>query len=235
MTVLALEFRGVRETADFGFLDEVTRVDPISGHGGAPLTVRAQAEQLARDRVGLVLAYCSCAALGAHVAELARARLVLIDPDAVARDSVWRDFARLCSAIGAHPPATAAQDDWETVFSTVREDLAQANGGDDLAYEMVDDLFARYRAWLRFLAASASAPPAAPAGEVTVIAGRPLPDLGLLLRDPARARLTRVSPSGSTLAWPAVRERLRREVSRPWTGDSGPADGRAASAREQAR
>jgi hypothetical protein len=209
MTVLALEFRGVREAADFGFLAGVRRVDPIGGHVAAALTIRQQAEQLADQRLDLVLAYCSCAALGAHVAELSAAGLVLIDPDVVTHAAVKQDFTHLCSLLGAVPDG-----DWDSAFASVRDDLAEAHGGDDQAYEMVDDLFDRYRAWLRFLDASASAQTATPPGEITVIAGKPLPELGKLVGDSTRVRITRVAADAGTLASPLVREQLAVEVGR---------------------
>jgi hypothetical protein len=209
VTVLALEFRGVRENADFGFLDGVTRVDPIAGHTAGPLTVRRQAEQLASTAVDLVLAYCSCAAVGAHVAALSGARLVLIDPDVVTHAAVRRDFEHLCASLGANPGGS-----WEDAFASVRDDLAAVHGSDEEAYEMVDDIIDRYLAWLRFLDASVRAPVAELSGEVEVIAGRPLPDLGKLLGDPGRAAVTTVVPRAGTLGSAEVRQRLAREVGR---------------------
>ncbi len=210
MTVLALEFRAVRETADFGFLATefpLNRLDPIGRHVAGPLTVRRQAAELAAGKPGTVLAYCSCAALGAHIAELSGADLVLIDADAVTPEAVRRDVTAVCASLGA-PPA----DDVEIAFAAVRDELAAVHGADDQAFEMVDELFGRYRAWLRFLAAAAAAEPAAPAGEVTVIAGKRLPALENLLADPDRARVRRFTPEQGTLESPEVRAFLRNHL-----------------------
>jgi hypothetical protein len=215
VTALALEFRAVRETADFGFLAKeflLRRVDPISAHTDVPRTVRQQAADLASEPLDIVFAYCSCAALGAHVAELSGARLVLIDADVVTPEAIRRDVRRLCESLGA-----PHSKDPETAFAAVRNDLATLHGGDEQAYEMVDELFGRYRAWLRFLTAAATAEPATPTGGITVIAGKPLPDLGKLLVEPARVELFLVTPESATLESPEVRAHLRDHLTPGWS------------------
>lgn len=211
MTTLALEFRTGRETGDFSFLaDEfpLRRIDPISGHTDAVLTLGQQAEELAADSVDMVLAYCACAALGAHVAALSGAPLILIDADVVTPEAIRRDTAALCTWLNAPP-----SEDPEAAFAHARDDLAALQGGDEMAYGIVDELFARYRAWLRFLAASAAAPPAAVASQITAIAGKPLPDLGILLVDPTRVELHPVASDSATLESPDVRSLLRGRLS----------------------
>jgi hypothetical protein len=220
--VLAFEFYGVSESADFAFLDElaatgrVRRVDPVNDHLETQLSLAAQARvhvQALPTPPALVIAYCSCAALGAHVAALCEARLLLVDPDAVTDQGVRREFELLCRRLGAEPPsAQEHQRQWELAFAASREPLAKLYGGDWKAFEMVDDLFDRYRAWLRFMDACATAGPAAPKNAVTVIARKPLTDLAALLAQPEDIRLRRVESDSATLDAPEIQELVLAEV-----------------------
>jgi hypothetical protein len=224
--VLAFEFHGVSETADFAFLagptraGRVRRVDPVNDHLEAQLSVVAQARLHVRalpTPPELVIAYCSCAALGAHVATLCEARLLLVDPDAMTDEAVRREFELLCRRLGTEPPgAESAADEpqrqWEQALAASRERLAEVHGGDRQAFEMVDDLFDRYRAWLRFIDACATAAPAAPKNAVTVIARKPLTDLAALLARPEDVRLRRVESDLSTLDAPQIQELVLAEV-----------------------
>jgi hypothetical protein len=220
--VLAFEFYGVSESADFAFLDELTatgrvcRVDPVNDHLETQLSLAAQARAHVRalpTSPGLVIAYCSCAALGAHVAALCEARLLLVDPDAVTCQGVRREFELLCRRLGAEPPSTQEhQREWELAFAASREPLAKLHGGDRKAFEMVDDVFDRYRAWLRFMDACATAAPAAPKNAVTVIARKPLTDLAALLAQPDKIRLRRVESESATLDAPEIQELVLAEV-----------------------
>lgn len=224
--VLAFEFHGVRETADFAFLAEQTRagrvrrVDPVNDHLEAQLSLMAQARLNVRALPAppeLVVAYCSCAALGAHVAALCEARLLLVDPDAMTDDAVRQEFEVLCRRLGTEPPAAESaaeepQRQWEQALAASRGRLAAVHGGDREAFEMVDDLFDRYRAWLRFIDACATAAPAAPKKAVTVIVRRPLTDLAALLARPEDVRLRRVESGSATLDAPQIQELVLAEV-----------------------
>jgi hypothetical protein len=222
--VLAFEFYGVSESADFAFLDELTaagrvrRVDPVNDHLEAQLSLAAQARlhvQALPTPPELVIAYCSCAALGAHVAALCEARLLLVDPDAVTDQAVRREFELLCRRLGTEPPsAEEPQRQWELALAASRGRLAEVYGGDRKAFEMVDDLFDRYRAWLRFIDACATAAPAAPKKEVTVIARKPLTDLAALLAQPEDIRLRRVESDSdsATLDAPQIQDLVLAEV-----------------------
>ncbi len=223
--VLALEFHAVRRTADFSFLREPERagclvqVDPLEDHLAGRLSLERQSHLLLeRLRVppSLVLAYCGCAALAAHTAALCDASLILVDPDVVDQEVMHRDFLQLCATLNFDPATIdgAARNDWlaqwETVLVVTRDRLATEYGGDSEAYEMVDDLFDRYRSWARFLGASLSPAPADPEGEVTVISGRPLPNLDALLARPEGVFLHQVAPGADTLSLPDVQDLLRR-------------------------
>lgn len=218
-SVVALEFLGVGETADFAFLDRehtgarLTRVDPISQHAAAPLTLAEQASQLAAqqpEHVDLVLAYCGTAALGLHLAGLTGADVLLVDPYPITEEDLHRDFTKLCTGMGvdadtlADATRDADLDRWEALLLSRRDAMAEQQGGDELAYEMVDDLFDRYRAWLRFLFANVASVPAEPRGEVVGITARPSLALDLLLTDPLRVQLHRVNPEGGLLESPVI-------------------------------
>jgi hypothetical protein len=230
--VLAFEFYGVTESADFAFLDEMTaagrvrRVDPINDHLKTQLSLAAQARVHVRalpTPPELVIAYCSCAALGAHVAALCQARLLLVDPDAVTGQAVRREFELMCQRLGTEPPpAEEQQRQWELAFTASRVPLAELYGGNRKAFEMVDDLFDRYRAWLRFIDACATAAPAAPKNVVTVIARKPLTDLAALLAKPEDIRLRRVESASATLDAPQIQELVLAEVRATGSEGEGP-------------
>lgn len=222
--VLALEFRAVRKTADFSFLREPARagrllqVDPLEDHLVEGLSVERQAHLLL-ERLpvppSLILAYCGCAALAARTAALCDAELILVDPDVVDPDVMHRDYLLLCATLNFEPATidSAARTgwlaQWETVLAAARDRLAADYGGGPEAYEMVDDLFDRYRSWARFLEASRSPVPADPAGVVTVISGGPLPVLEALLAKPERVCLHQVPPGADTLSLPDVQDLVR--------------------------
>lgn len=228
-TVLALEFHAVRRTADFGFLRDaegasgLVRVDPLDDHLAERLSL-ARHTHLLLERLpvppSLVLAYCGCAALAAHVAARCGAALLLVDPDVVDTDVMHRDFLQLCATLEFDPAAvdttggTGWLARWEAVLTATRDQVAGRYGGDRQAYEMVDDLFDRYRAWARFLEAAKAPDPADPDGEVTVISGGPRQDLGALLARPERAERHEVTPDTDTLGRPDVQDLVRTAVAR---------------------
>jgi hypothetical protein len=218
-SVLALEFRGIGDTADFAFLTgehmpaRVTRVDPIFQHAAKPMTLAEQARHLVAQeltRPDLILAYCGTAALGLHVADLAGADTLLVDPYPITEADLYSDFTHLCTGIGFDPVTVAeATGDadlavWEAFLLTRRDAMARQHGGDEQAYEMVDDLFDRYRAWLRFLFANVASGPADPSGEIVAITARQSLELGPMLVDPRRARVHRISHDGGLLESPLV-------------------------------
>lgn len=224
-TVLALEFHAVRRAADFSFLREtasasrLVRVDPLDDHLADRLSVERHSHLLLeRLRVppSLVLAYCGCAALAAHVAAHCGAALLLVDPDVVDPDVMHRDFLQLCATLDFDPATVDATvrtgwlARWEAVLTATRDRVAGEYGGDPQAYEMVDDLFDRYRAWARFLEASLTPVPADPDGEITVISRRPPQNLGALLARPERAGLHQVTPDADTLGLPDVQDLVRK-------------------------
>jgi hypothetical protein len=226
-TVLALEFHAVRSTADFGFLRDadgasgLVRVDPLDDHLAERLSL-ARHTHLLLERLpappALVLAYCGCAALAAHVAAHSGADLLLVDPDIVDTEVMHRDFLQLCATLEFDPATvdttTGWLARWEAVLTATRDQVAGRYGGDQQAYEMVDDLFDRYRAWARFLEAAKAPGPADPDGAVTVISGRPGQDLGALLARPERAERHRVTPDADTLGLPDVQDLVRTAVAR---------------------
>lgn len=229
-SVLALEFRAVPNAADFGFLSrdvgaaELICVDPLEHHVETPLTLIEQAHLLARrlsaPPLRLVITHCGTAALGLHVAVRTGAASLLLDPYPVTVQDMHRDFVRLCTSLGLDSATVGAADEkpdlarWEAALLTCRTSLADVQGGDDEAYEIVDDLLDRYRAWLRFLHASAKAEPVAPAGEVTVVTAKDLAPLGELLAGPARPRVHVVEEVSQTPNSPAVQALVSAAVDR---------------------
>jgi hypothetical protein len=226
-SVLALEFRGVGDTADFSFLARengsarLVRVDPIVHHVAAPLTVAEQARLLVERQQcppDLVLAYCGAAALGLHVADLTGATALLVDPYPITERDLRRDFARLCASMdidpGALDEAIRSVDlaRWDAVLLTRRDSMAQEHGGDEEAYEAVDGLFDRYRAWLSFLFASAASKPASPKGAVVAITAQTSLALAPLLVDPPRTVVHRVTHRGALLDSPLVRRLILAAV-----------------------
>jgi hypothetical protein len=224
--VLALEFRGVSDTADFGFLARagaasLYRVDPLVSHISRQLPLREQARDIAEElpeSPRLIIAYCATAALGAHIAEMADAPLLLIDPYPVTAQDILRDLDELCRTLGcetASSPASAASPDmtaWELALHDSRDRLAARFGSDGIAYDMADDLLDRYRAWLRFLSASMEAGLASPRGGVAVITGKFPSLMDALLTEPAKVRIFQALPSGGTLDSPEVRALLLSAV-----------------------
>ncbi|MFI1934334.1 hypothetical protein [Streptomyces sp. NPDC020330] len=246
-TVLALEFRGVGDRADFGFLTrevdgvDLTRVDPLVHHVEQPLGLAEQASLLAEalpNAPALVLAYCGTAALALHVAELTGAPSLLVDPYPVTADDMRRDFIGLCESTGVDPTGLvdpAADPDparWAKELYRARDAMAAPHGGDDVAYELVDDMLDRYRAWLRFLQASRSAAPAAPGGAVTAITARPDPRLGLLLVDSGVAQVHRVEGGTGILDSPEVRGLLAAAVERHRPASDAPGEPAAVDFRD---
>ncbi|MGW2317439.1 hypothetical protein [Streptomyces sp. NPDC001680] len=227
-TVLALEFRGVGDRADFGFLArasttaEIVRVDPLVHHVDRPLTLTEHARLLAARlprSPALVLSYCGTAALALHVAELTGSPSVLVDPYPVTSDDMRRDFTQLCASTGADSGAAdpAAEPDpaaWAAELWRARDDMAAVHGGDEVAYELVDDMLDRYRSWLRFLDASRTAGPAAPGSPVTAITARAEPRLDLLLAHGLDAEVHRVGDPTALLDSPVVRDLLSTLVDR---------------------
>ncbi|WP_097870597.1 hypothetical protein [Streptomyces sp. rh34] len=221
-TVLALEFRGMGETTgDFGFLAQqpgsapLVRIDPLVHHLTRPLELQEQAELVLRDApapVAMVLTYCGTAALGLRVAALADAPVVLVDPYLVTDRDVHRDFARLCVSAGIGPPEAGGFDlpRWEALLLSSRDAMAETHGGDELAYELVDDLLARYRAWLRFLRASLEAVgPVAASRTVTVLTARTAEHWAPLLPVCVEPRLHRVPGDRGILDTPEARALLK--------------------------
>ena len=211
--VIALEFRGVGDTADFGFLNKeagavgLVRLDPLVDHIAAPLNIDKQARLIAErfpELPRLVLAYCGTAALALHVAALTEAATVLVDPYQVTAEDLHRDFARMCRSLAVEPPDRAPAPDlgeWEALVLTARDAMAGEHGGDEEAYEFVDDLFDRYRGWLRFLFASVDAGPVgprAPITAVTAVTAKPPSSLGELVTEPGRVRTHRVVTAADT-------------------------------------
>lgn len=195
--VLALEFHGVGNLADFGFLAEsvgqrLIRLDPLADQADRVLPL-AEHARVVCDRLPVppesVIAYCSAALLGGYIAQANGAKLILVDPDPVDPSYVRAEFDVICHTLGCEPGAAGPQpagsvEWWEATLLQGRDRLRADYGGDEEATELLDDLLDRYRAWLRFLAASAMAGPATtPSGQVTVLAGRPTPPLAGLLAD----------------------------------------------------
>lgn len=234
-SVLALEFRGVGDTADFSFLTRgyapalITRVDPISQHIEKPLTLAGQAGQLVAQQPrhpDIVLAYCGTAALGLHIAALIDADTLLVDPYPITDADLFRDFTNLCTGMGFDPEALAAVtreanlESWEAFLLTRRDIMAAEHGGDGEAYELVDDLFDRYRSWLRFLFANAASAPAEPRGEILAITARLSVALEPMLADPSRAQVRRVNyEEGGLLESPVIQDVVSIALS--WNGMSG--------------
>jgi len=223
---LALEFNGVRETADFGFLAQATpatslyRVDPLQDNVNTQVTTEEHADLLL-DRLpeapATVLAYCSCSLLGAHVAARSGACLVLVDPDVIEKSDVTQAFLNVSTALGHGHAAgqdPADHEQWEKAFAAARQDLAAAQGGDDIAFELVDELFGHYRSWLRFLDACSTCKPAETDTEVVVLTAKPVPDLRAITVDQSRTRVNRFTLDGVTLDAPQVQRFLLDEVAK---------------------
>jgi hypothetical protein len=92
--------------------------------------------------------------------------------------------------------------------------MAAGQGGDEEAYELVDDLLDRYRSWLRFLHASAATAPLRPRGAVSVITTKPLVSLRPLLDDAVRPRWHRIQDDSATLDSVEVRALVTAAVQR---------------------
>lgn len=231
-SVVALEFRGVGDTADFGFLSReggaarLTRIDPLIHHIDRPRSLAEQAELIVTrlaEPPALVLAYCGTAAIGLHIAALTGAPSLLVDPYPITAEDMHRDVGHLCRSMGIDPALLGepgAQPDlarWEDVLLTARDGMAEIHGGDEEAYELVDDLLDRYRAWLRFLQASTDSGPVSPSGAVTVVTARPPDVLEPLLTAPHTARAYPVPPLAEgrgVLDSPEVRALLSTAVQR---------------------
>jgi hypothetical protein len=225
-SVLALEFRAVPDAVDFGALGpavgaaELVRVDPLEHHVDKPLTVDEQAGLLAEHvpaPLRLVVTYCGTAGLGLHVAARTGAAALLIDPYPVTAQDIHADFARLCASLGLAAYTAGDEPDlarWEGLLLTSRTTLAEVHGGDEEAYEIVDDLLDRYRAWLRFLQASMVASPVAPVGEVTVVTTKRTPPLEKLLATSSPARVHTVGEGADNPGSPEVRALVSAAVDR---------------------
>ncbi|MFG2736441.1 hypothetical protein N0X72_00720 [Streptomyces carpaticus] len=230
MAVLALEFPAAGAHSDFAFLGSavpapVSRVDPLLGHTGPPRSLGEQAEGLLADLPAppaLVLAYCAAAALGLRVGAAAGAPVVLVDPDPVVDSYLRAEFAAMYRTLGGDPeriPGSTGPPDaelsparLEALLFGQREELAEEYGGDAEAAELVDDLLLRYRSWLRFLAASSRQPPVRHTA-VTIVSGKPLPAMSVLLVTPEAATSVPVEAGGApTLAVPEARHLIARLV-----------------------
>lgn len=228
-SVLALEFRGVGDTADFGFLAadagevELSRIDPLVHHIERPLTLSEQARLIVGTfsrTPGLVLAYCGTSALALHIAALTDAPALLVDPYPITAEDMHRDVGKLCAAMDVDPALLGdpgAEPDlarWEAALLTARDSMAGVHGGDEEAYELVDDVLDRYRAWLRFLRAGVEAGPVSTSGEVTVVTARPAEVLVPLLTAPHAVSTHRLADGAGVLDAPEVRALLSAAVHR---------------------
>jgi hypothetical protein len=221
LPVIALEFRGIGDPSNFGFLAGapglagLRRLDPLTGQAGGYRDLDEQAKILIEELPSepAVVAHCGSAALGAHIAARTSADLVLVDPYPTTAALAFRDFQKLCERIGCEPgPGDSTLAEREARLTGMRTELSVPFGGDEEALDMVDDLLERYCAWLRFLEASVVAPAAAPHGPVTVIAGKPLSPLAPLLVEPGQAAVTRLATDADTLQSAAVRTLLTTTV-----------------------
>jgi hypothetical protein len=221
-SILALDFTGIGAAQSFKAVladapaDRVRRVDPVRGHLDGRPTLAEQADGIRRagDPPDFVLGYCTAALLAATVAESYRRshgiepQVVLYDPDPVNPDYLEREFAVLFETLGGEPAQVPggpdALDRFEDALGTRRPALLREYDEDP---GVVDYLLARHRAWLRFLAASASGTAAALEGQVSVLTGRPAVDLAPIVSRPERHRTRRFdAPEGGLLVHPAVRE-----------------------------
>ncbi|MFE4612671.1 hypothetical protein ACFRK5_30685 [Streptomyces niveus] len=229
--VLALEFRGVGDTADFGFLGRegrtvgLTRVDPLVHHIGGLRSLAEQAELIAGQLPqppDLVLSYCGTSAIALHVAAHTDAPSLLVDPYPITAEDMHRDVRNLCRSMNIDPALLGAPGSapdlarWEAALLTARDGMAEVHGGDEEAYELVDDLLDRYRAWLRFLQASADSEPVSPVGAVTVVTARDaLLDPMLTAAETTRVRrVPPPAPGMGLLDSPEVRSLLWAAVHR---------------------
>jgi hypothetical protein len=228
-SVIALEFRGIGDPSNFGFLNGVRglaglcRLDPLTSQAERYRDLDEQAKVLIEDLPAepeVVIAHCGSAALGVHIAARTTAHLVLVDPYPTTSEIAYRDFEKLCERIGCYPgPPASTLADREAQLVGMRKELSIPFGGDEEALDMVDDLLERYRSWLRFLQASVVAPAVAPNGPVTVVAGKPLSPLEPLLVRPQDARVVRLATDGDTLQSAAVHTFMITTVRNVLRGD----------------
>ncbi|MFI9643391.1 hypothetical protein ACIG87_25635 [Micromonospora sp. NPDC051925] len=234
---LALEFRGTGDAADFGFLErdespvDLIRVDPLAHHVERALSLDEQAELILGQMPAgpaLVLGYCGTAAVALHVATLADAESVLVDPYPITADDMYRDVAHLAAslqidtAVFGEPAATPDLTRWEAALLSSRAAMAARHGGDPQAFELVDDLLSRYRSWLRFLYASTAARPVHPARPVTVVTTKPPVALGPLLDAAVRPTSCQLPDTGDALDSADVRRLIRAMVRQHTEGDRQP-------------
>ncbi len=222
---LVLEFTGVEDERTFNTLlpdvppERVVKVDPLAVHLHEAVPVAGQARLICDQVAGpiqLIFGYCSGAALALRVAAELHARgadaphVLLLNPDVIDDETLRREFASMYAGVGGEPaevvPSLVGQsgetlvDSLEEALFTRQDALIEAYGGPEAA-EPVRYLFNRYRAWLRFLAATGCSPAVDPHAPVSVITGQEHGDVELtaLLTSPGEARTHRCATPDRTL------------------------------------
>ncbi|HEX8094703.1 hypothetical protein [Jatrophihabitans sp.] len=239
--VLVLEFAGLPPDAHFDAAltglpsHRLTRVDPVVAQTADLLSIQAQAravfDSLPRPP-RLILAHCTAATLGLHVAALGAAgpdepRVALFDPARVWMHDLRTDFANLSRQLSADPePALArigatdldgagAAAEYCAALAGSSATLVTAYGGDRDAEQLVGQLVSRYCGWLRYLGAAMDSQPVDNWFPVAVVTsddaerGR----LPALLDRPDRVRAREVAvPGGSLLAHHSVLDLVQELV-----------------------
>lgn len=205
-TLVTIEFSGVGSNQKFGQLipeerlADVHQVDPLKAHLDESLSLSEHAGRIVDSVSGpaqLVLGLCSSTALAVEVAARLGAAgepppVVLLDPYQVDEALVRREFATLFTNLGGEPEpvmeatqsihGTELLESLEEALWTRRDFLVEMSGGEEAA-DMAIYLLKRYRAWVRFLAASAEAPRCENHGRVTAVARGVNVDLpGIIVR-----------------------------------------------------
>jgi hypothetical protein len=178
--VLVLEFAGLAPDAHFDTAlaglapGRLIRIDPVILQARGSLPIPEQARAVRESLPGpprLILAHCTAATLGLHIAALATSdvdqpQVALFDPARAWMADLRTDFATLARQLSADPePAlarvaavesggAAAAAEFCAALADSSATLVQAYGGDLDAEQLVGQLISRYSGWLRYLGAA---------------------------------------------------------------------------------
>lgn len=234
--LLVVDFTGVDADRKFDGLippawqSEVHKVDPLESHFERRLSLADQADEIAegsRRPVEFVLGFCAAAALVVNVAARLHTgthipHVVLIDPYQVSEDRLRREFATLFDNLGGDADAAVAAtrgDTGEALLQRLeaallsRRDILVESCGGEAAADVAMYLLYRYRAWLRFLSASARAAVPWRQGPISVMSSASGVDLSGVVADPDGIVVHRWNIDDAQLASPHLYDKVHQVLS----------------------